>query len=156
MREITLTARQVILAASIGFNQQLVAVLAGVEPRHRGGSLWGGTIESSCAELAASIVTGLPWTGGIVWTTPPKIRVPDIGDNGEVRWVDPKKEGGLVLTFDARKDFDDRRYYLASGFAPHFQIHASIMGKLCRQSDWFKRYPERDTFRVPVGAMEQL
>ncbi len=141
-------------AAEVGYRRQRIAVESQREPRHRGGSLWGGHIESACAELLVSRWLALPWTGETVWERPPDVRLPDVGELVEVRWVAPSREP--VLNFDAEKDKDERFYVLVSGFSPEFEIHGYVKGEDARQEAWKHRYPERTVYRVPAAALRYL
>ena len=141
-----LTPEQEIEAATIGFRRQRNAVMKRYPPRHRGGSLWGGHIESACAENAASLALGQEWTGATVWETPPSIRIPDIGTRTEVRWVDRRTDPRLP--YDIAKDHLDRLYMLVTGFAPSFEILGYIQGARALEVGEIKHWPERDVAYV--------
>jgi hypothetical protein len=152
MIELRLAPTEELKAAEIGYQRQVNAVRQGFTPRHRGGSLWGGTIESTCAELAVAIALELDWTGREVWERPPVESVPDVGGSIEVRW----SERGQFLTFDATRDKESRLYVLVSGYAPRFKLLGYMAGDRCRRPEWHHSYPERDVYRVPVEALNPI
>jgi hypothetical protein len=147
-----LNQEQHLHGAGIGYARTVNAVRRGFEPRHRNGSLWGGSIEGACTELAGSLVTGLPWTGETVWETPPREPVPDLGRRTEVRWGERRP----LLNFDRDRDKDSRAYILVTGFAPNYVVHGWILGGDCRRDEWLTVYPERAVYRVPLEALNPI
>lgn len=150
----TMKTDEELRAAGVGFARQENAVRRGLEPRHRASSLWGGHIESACAELAVALVTGRPWSGENVLGLPPFDGGADVGERTEVRWVAPS--GDLHLNIDARRDHGERLYVLVSGFAPTYEIHGYLLGRDAARPEWLTRYPERDVYRVPARALRAI
>ncbi len=141
-------------AAEIGYERTRRAVVRGGEPRHRAGSLWGGSIEGACSEKFVARWRVLPWTGAALWDVVPAEPVPDVGELTEVRWVAPGATP--YLYFDALRDKPDRFYVLVTGYAPNFEILGYIAGDKTGRPEWFHRFPERDVFRVPAAALAYL
>lgn len=150
----SLPVRSHLEAAAVGYERQRRAVLRDGTPRHRNGSLWGGSIESACAEQLVAGWLAKPWTGAALWDVPPAEPVPDVGERTEVRWVAPGPSPTLYL--DALRDKPDSFYVLVTGFAPDLRIVGYVRGEAGMRPQWRHRFPEREVFRVPASALRYL
>lgn len=150
-----LSLPSVLRAAQRGYARTENAFKRHMTPRHRNGSLWGGSIESACAELVISQWTILPWTGEFALGLPPY--PVDVGDDLEVRWVAPPTRYEATLNLDPAKDHHEYRYALVTGFCPNYEI-LGVLTDFERglQPGWRTTYPERVVYRVPASALDYL
>jgi len=155
--EVALSPEQHLEAARIGFNRQANAVSLCLRSRHASISAWEGHIEGACAELAASLVTGLPWTGRDVLHTPgePRYTGPDIGEMTEVRWARPSKWEPR-LRFAPDSDHDDRFYVLVSGWAPTLTVYGCAIGAEIRELGDMHEYPDRVVYYMPASRLRPV
>lgn len=152
---IELSPAQHLAAAAVGYRRQANAIRHGLKARHRHGSRWAGDIEGACAELAAAIAVGLPWTGEEVWIghRPTATREPDIGRLTDVRWSAPTWNGAEpVLRIDTR-DEPAWAYLLVVGYAPTFDVVGWMTGEAAPLHGTLRHYPERDVVEVPAGEL---
>lgn len=153
---ITLTPEQHLEGAQEGYERQVNAIEQDLRSKHDATSAWEGHIEGACAELAASIVTGLPWTGKGIrhrrgW---PKDTSPDLGAATEVRWERPKYR--QLLTWSPSTDYEERFYVLVVGLVPTFEVIGYARGCDMRRLGSEVVYPERTVYRVPVDRLTPM
>lgn len=155
--KVTLTPEQHLEAATIGFNRQANAIRKALTSRHASICAWEAHIEGACTELAASIVTGLPWTGRDVLHTPgqPRYTGPDIGERTEVRWSRPSKWEPR-LRFSPESDHDDRFYVLVSGWTPAFTVYGYVLGVEARELGTPHEYPDRTVLYVQASKLRPI
>lgn len=144
-----------IRAAKIGFVRAERGIIRGGHNRHEnGGSRWAWNIESACAELEASLTTGLVWTGAKLWFIPPARRVPDLGEATEVRWQAPRRNGDYTLYYDPAKDDPEWYYMLVVGWAPDQKVIGWLNGRDVPQLGTPHTFPERKVICVPATALK--
>jgi hypothetical protein len=94
--------------------------------------------QSFRSELALAIRTGLPWTGGSVLYTTHDNRLPDVGDDIEVRWTERQWNGTWWLKADKRHvHLGDSRFVLATGMDVEFTFHGWAYGDEIMRDKWW-------------------
>lgn len=135
---ITLTKREMAMAAECGAARNIAAMAAGKADAHgfaceEGG--WGAHIEGACGEIAAANALGLAWVPTVnTWHDP------DLPPDIQVRTRSRHHYDLLVR----RRDPLLHRYVLVTGRAPHFVVRGWLRSSLnVRRPEWLRDYGGR-------------
>ena len=144
---VTLSRYELQMAAFVGTQRQLAAIVANRPDRHgiSQGDGWRAHIEGACGEVAVAKFLGYYWDGSVDTFR----SIPDLA-GAEVR-TRSSHEYDLLI----RKDDDPEKVYiLVTGRAPTFWVHGWLRGKDAQREQWWKNHGNREwAWFVPSSAL---
>jgi hypothetical protein len=134
---VTLTNRELTMAAECGIMRNIACLIDGREPAHgfddENGS-WNAHVEGACGEVAAAKVLGRFWS-----PTVNTFHAPDIGLKIQVRTRSRHDYDLLVRSSDGA----DHAVVCVTGLAPRFAVHGYLIAQDARRDEWVQRYGGR-------------
>jgi hypothetical protein len=136
---VTLTNRELTMAAECGIMRNIACMINGQEPANgfdvdKGDDAWNIHIEGACGEVAVAKLLGRFWS-----PTVNTFKAPDIGQTIQVR----TRSRHHYDLYVRPKDNVDNAFVLVTGLAPRFAVHGYLMARDARRDEWVQTYGNR-------------
>lgn len=149
MTAIHLEKYELQLAAQVGIQRHIEAVVAGLEDKYgakKGG--WNLHIEGAAGELALAKLLNVYWNGSVNTFS-------SGGDVGQLQ-VRTRSKHDYELLIRA-KDRDDDAFILVTGASPDFVVRGWLFGKEAKRDEWRQTHGGRDpAWFVPHSGLRPI